>query len=189
MSMPSPKPMSLPEFLAWEAGQEEKHELIDGFPLPRRLRAMSGGTRRHALIGANTASVLRSRLRGGPCRAYGSDLKVASPTGRVRYPDALVECGRGDPTALLAIDPKVVIEVLSPSNTFVHQERVLEDYQAIASVDYVIFIHQDQPLAWLWRREGAAWTREVVEGLDCELNLAGLDLALPMAELYEGAEV
>jgi len=188
MSMPLPKPMTIPEFLAWEALQEEKHELVDGFPLPRRLRAMSGGTRRHALIGTNAASALRNRLRGGPCRAYGSDLKVASPTGRVRYPDALVECGRGDPNSLVAIEPKAMIEVLSPSNTFLHQERVLEDYQAIESVEYVVFLHQDQPLAFVWRREGAAWTREVMEGLERELHLPALGIALPMAELYEGAD-
>lgn len=187
--MPLPKPMTIADFVAWEANQEEKHELVDGAPMPRRLRAMSGGTRRHALIASNTIRAFGNRLDGGPCRAYGSDLKVASPTGRVRYPDAMVECGRGDQKSLLAIEPKALFEVLSPSNSFVHQERVLADYQAIESVEYVIFLAQDQLLAFFWRREGAGWMRDICEGLSGTLTLPALGLTLPLAELYEGAEL
>src|SRR4051812_4014709 len=82
-----PPPMTLSEFLAWEERQELRYE-FDGFaPV-----AMTGGTRAHETIQMNLAAALVGRLRGGPCRAYGSNLKI-EVAGRIRYPDAFVTCG------------------------------------------------------------------------------------------------
>jgi Uma2 family endonuclease len=77
--------MTLAEFLAWEERQELRYE-FDGFaPV-----AMTGGTRAHETIHVNLLIALGNRLRGGPCRAYGSDLKI-EVAGRIRYPDALYQ--------------------------------------------------------------------------------------------------
>lgn len=82
-----PPPMTLAEFLAWEERQELRHE-FDGFaPV-----AMTGGARAHETIPVNLLIALGGRLRGGPCRAYGGDLKI-EVAGRIRYPDAFVTCG------------------------------------------------------------------------------------------------
>jgi Putative restriction endonuclease len=50
------RPMSLADFLLWEAKQPAKHEFVDG-----RICAMSGGTRRHHQIGGNVFAFLRAR--------------------------------------------------------------------------------------------------------------------------------
>jgi Uma2 family endonuclease len=76
------EPLTLAEFLKWEERQELRYE-FDGF----RPVARSGGTAAHAGIQANLAFSLRGRLRGKPCRFYGSDLKI-EVAGRVRYPTA-----------------------------------------------------------------------------------------------------
>jgi Putative restriction endonuclease len=70
--------MTLAEFLAWEERQAE----FDGV----RPVAMTGGTRAHATVQANLAIVIGGRLRGGPCRFYGSDLKIKTGDDHIRYP-------------------------------------------------------------------------------------------------------
>jgi Uma2 family endonuclease len=64
------KPMTLAEYLACEERQELRHE-FDGL----RVIAMAGGTAAHSAIQGNLAAALIPRLRGGPCRFHGSDLK------------------------------------------------------------------------------------------------------------------
>src|SRR4051794_34430168 len=89
-------------YLEWEARQEIKHELVDG-----RVYAMTGGTMRHDIIANNLRAELRARLRGGPCRAQGPDLKVRA--GRsARYPDAVIDCGPALPEAVVAQQPVAV---------------------------------------------------------------------------------
>ena len=71
MNLAVRKPMTLAEFLAWEERQEQRYEFDGSEPV-----AMAGGTATHADIQANITTALRSRLRGKPCKFYGSDLKI-----------------------------------------------------------------------------------------------------------------
>ena len=101
------KPMTVDEFLAWEARQEGRYE-FDGF----RPVAMTGGTFAHEVIGRNVLTELDNRLRGSRCTAPGSNMKI-EVAGRIRYPDALVVCSPVDRKATVIKDPVVVFEVLS----------------------------------------------------------------------------
>jgi len=99
--------MTLDDFLAWEAERPEKYE-FDGFgPVP-----MADVTVAHSTIATNLTAELCGRLRGKPCRAYGSLLKILS-AGRARYPDAFVACRPASNDATWITDPIVVFEVLS----------------------------------------------------------------------------
>jgi Uma2 family endonuclease len=101
------KPMTLDAFLDWESRQELRYE-FDGFqPI-----AMTGGTSEHAAIQRNLITALTIRLRGKPCQAYGSELKIAV-AGSIRYPDAFVVCSPIPRGSTVVTDPVVVFEVLS----------------------------------------------------------------------------
>ena len=63
--------MSADEYLAWEELQEEKHEYYHG-----EIFAMGGARREHVQVSLNIASALKQLLRGTPCRAYMSDMKL-----------------------------------------------------------------------------------------------------------------
>lgn len=178
--------MSVEAFLAWEEAQEEKWELVDGEPMLRRTRMMAGGTPQHALIAANLIIALGNRLRGGPCRVYTSDLKVRSDAA-VRYPDVTVDCVTAR-SAKTAQAPKVLFEVLCPSNSTFQQMRLLADYQAIETVEEIVFISQEAPEAQSWRRVANGWTLHDHQSLESEIPIAALDFALPMAEIFAGAE-
>jgi Uma2 family endonuclease len=178
--------------MAWEAEQEEKWELVDGYAVPRSERwdfdaatGMAGARRSHNRVVANLIRHLGNRLAGTPCEALPSDIKTRSPTGSGRYPDVTVECGQTDLESLTS-EPRLVFEVLSRSNTLKQQLKLLDDYQAVLTMEQIVFLEQDRPAALSWTRSGQAWTREELEGLGAELDLRSLGFVLSFAEVYEG---
>lgn len=179
MSVAMPKPMTLEEFLAWEEGQELRWE-FDGFaPV-----AMTGGTVEQGLIQANLISALHARLRGGPCRALGSHVKIAV-AGSIRYPDALVICAPTPRGATVITDPVVVFEVLSPSTASVDRIVKNQEYRDTPSVRRYVMLEQDRPGATIFSRNGDDWVGHVLAG-DAVMALPEIGIELPLAELYEG---
>ena len=135
--------ISAEQFLAMEFGPEEKVELDNGI-----IRMMSGGTVRHATVQGNIFAALKTRLRGTGCRPFNSDMAVRTHDLSVRYPDVSVYCGdqsspeRDKEKAFT--DPRIVIEVLSPSTSLHDQRMKLGEYQDIPSVDTVLFVDPDE---------------------------------------------
>ncbi len=108
MNAPIRKPMTYDEFLAWERRQELRYE-FDGFaPV-----AMTGGSFEHAIIQRNLITALTNRLRGKPCQALGSELKIAV-AGSIRYPDAFVMCSPVPRGTQVIAEPVVVFENPQP---------------------------------------------------------------------------
>ncbi len=112
------KSMTLEQFLAWEERQELRYE-FDGF----QPVAMNGVRVEHAAIEMNLTLALGNRLRGRPCRAFGSNLKI-EVAGRIRYPDAFVVCTPVPRGTYIIRDPVAIFEILSPSTS--HTDLVLK---------------------------------------------------------------
>jgi Uma2 family endonuclease len=108
MAQPNLKPLTFEQFLDWERGQEQKHEFVDGEPV-----GMAGGTEVHNIIQANLIAAVTPRLRGSGCRTFPSDMLVRTGTGRGRYPDMTIYCGPRRGENLVALEPRVVFEILS----------------------------------------------------------------------------
>ena len=180
MNLALRKSMTLAEFLEWEERQPLRYEFDGVGPV-----AMVGGTAGHADIQANLAAALRTRLRGKPCRFYGSDLKFQVADGQVRYPDGMVVCSPIDRTASVVYDPVVVFEVLSPSTA--RDDRIVKarEYQATPSVQRYVMLEQDGVSATVYARSGETWTHEILVA-DSLLALPEIEVELPLAELYEG---
>jgi Uma2 family endonuclease len=180
MNLALRKPMTLAEFLEWEERQPLRYEFDGVGPV-----AMTGGAAGHADIQANLAAALRTRLRGKPCRFYGSDLKFQVADGQVRYPDGMVVCSSIDRTATVVYDPVVVFEVLSPSTA--RDDRIVKarEYQATPSVQRYVMLEQDGVSATVYARSGETWTHEILIA-DSVLALPEIGVELPLAELYEG---
>ena len=76
------------EYLELERKAPYKSEYVNG-----RIFAMSGASRPHNLIAGNVYREISSQLRGRPCEAYVSDMRVkVRPTGLYTYPDIAVAC-------------------------------------------------------------------------------------------------
>lgn len=190
---PRPGPFTWDEYMAWEAEQEEKWELVDGYAVPRSARwdfdpatGMAGATQAHNLAVANLLTAIAPRLRGGSCRALPSDIKTRVPSGGGRYPDVTVQCGGIELASLLSSEPRVLFEVLSKSNTLRQQMRLLADYQAVPTVQQIVFLEQHRPTLISWTRSTDGWSLQELEGLDAVLDLPSLGVVLPLAEIYDG---
>ena len=126
------------EYWAFEETSPVKHEFING-----QLYAMAGGTLPHANICLNVAAAAKGRLRGKPCNAATSELKVkVEATGDSFYPDASIHCppsrfvGKGNHTLLT---PSVLFEVLSDSTKKIDRENKMLFYEKIESLNRLCF--------------------------------------------------
>jgi len=173
------KPMTIADFLAWEDRQPAKHE-FDGFA----VTAMTGVTEAHAAIQRNLLTALALRLRGMPCRPYGSDLKV-EVAGSIRYPDAFVVCTKLGPKERVVRDPVVIFEILSESTASLDHGRKNEEYRDTPSVRRYVILEQDAVRATVFAREDGRWVGSLHSGA-AVLDLPEIDITLPLAELYEG---
>jgi Uma2 family endonuclease len=180
MSLAVNQPMTLAEFLAWEERRPLRYE-FDGL---RRV-AMTGGMRAHAAIQANLAISIGGRLRGGPCRFYGSDLKIRTGDDHIRYPDGFIACSPGERTNTVVSDPVVIFEVLSPATAAVDRIVKAREYQATPSVRRYVMLEQDRIGATVYARAGDGWSHDIlIAGSILALPEVGAEL--PLAELYEG---
>jgi len=180
MNLAVRKPMTLAEFLAWEERQEQRYEFDGTGPV-----AMTGGTAGHATLQANLAVALVGRLRGKPCKFYGSDLKIQVAGDHIRYPDGMVVCSPVARNAKVVGDPVVIFEVLSPSTT--RNDRIVKarEYQATPSVQRYVMLEQDSIDATVHVRSQDGWSVLVLKQDDV-LSMPEIGVTLPLAELYEG---
>ena len=176
------EPMTLDEFLAWEERQELRYE-FDGF----QPVATTGGSYAHDAVSMNLAAALVSRLRGTPCRAHGSNLKV-SAEGRVRYPDAFVTCQSYGNADKFARDPVVIFEVLSPSTAGTDRIDKVREYTALSSLRRYVLLEQDRVAATVWERQGTGWVASVLTDA-AVLPMPEIGVELSLAELHEGVDL
>jgi Uma2 family endonuclease len=169
--------MSLAEFLAWEEKQELRYEFNGFQPV-----AMTGGTLGHETIAGTLRALLYQRLRGKPCRLWGPTTKI-EVQGRIRYPDAHVNCTPVSPGDTIVPEPVVVFEVLSPSTSRTDRIEKLREYQATASIQRYVILEQDSIAATVFSRMGADWiARALTDGDVLQMPEIGIELGL--AEIY-----
>lgn len=167
------------EFLRIDFGPNMKAELDNGV-----IRMMAGGTRDHARVQMNLAVAARTALRGSGCRPYGSDMAVRTHDRSVRYPDLTIDCGApGDrPDDLTLSDPRVIVEVLSPSTRRSDLNVKKNEYRAIDGVDTIAFVDVDQQTVSIHQRIDGGWTETLFAADD--LTLPSLGIVISHAEIF-----
>jgi Uma2 family endonuclease len=169
------------EFLEFDFG-EHKAELDNGV-----IRMMAGGTARHAQVQGNLYVALANRLRGKGCAPYNSDMGARTRDRSVRYPDVTVYCGRGDSSndeAKAFDDPRVIFEVLSAGTARTDLRVKLPEYQALDSVDTIVFVDIASERLRVVQRTGRnGWSEQTYEE-PVDLDLPSLDLAIPHKEIF-----
>ena len=186
MSVAPSSPLTPSEFFVWEAEQLDKHEYFYG-----EVFSMAGGTPEHALIIANVGYQLVGGLRGGPCRAFSSELAVEiDAAGHFCYPDATVVCGGVERSehGPAVTNPTVVVEVLSPTTAAWDRGGKLERYRRIPSLQAVVFVETDRVRADAVVRDGNRWVLQDADA-DGRLVLDAIGVPLDVAALYEGVEL
>lgn len=170
------------EYFSWEEKQLERHELIDG-----RVYAMTGGTQNHSAITLNVASLIRSHLRGSPCRVFNSDLKVnILNTANYTYPDLSVTCDDRDREHPLYITyPCLIVEVLSDSTEAYDRGKKFEKYRRNPNlVDYVLVSSDEIAIDIYHKNDAGEWVILSYREGD-RVEFQSINLSLPIEQLYE----
>ncbi|TDM06101.1 MAG: Uma2 family endonuclease [Ideonella sp. MAG2] len=182
MGMPL-QTMTMTEFLAWEEQQADRHEFYCG-----EIFAMVGGSARHNRVILNLASRIGDHLDGTPCQVFAENIKVALAEGYL-YPDVMVTCGKalaGDEQ--LVSDPKLIIEVLSPSTKGYDRRDKFILYRTLASLrEYVLIDPADRRVEVFTLAEAGSWTL-VDQTKASALTLQSIALTLPMEAVFRGVE-
>ncbi len=179
--------MTAQEYLEWEDQQEEKHEFDDG-----QVWAMAGVSANHDRITMALAMHLAPAVGKKGCEAFGADVRVASmPGSSYYYPDFKIVCGdpvfeEGKFDTLL--NPKVIVEVLSPSTE--QRDRVLKflKYRQIASLTDYILISQDQVMVDHYTKATEGWLLVTTVDIDANLDIRSIGVSVPVKDLYAKVE-
>ncbi|WP_274627729.1 Uma2 family endonuclease [Arvimicrobium flavum] len=176
--------MSLEQFFEWQQRQERNYELVDGVPV-LTVKAMTGASVRHDTVTVNAILALGNRLRGGPCRPRTSDQSVITFRG-TRRPDISIECGKPDDRSMATDEPRLIIEILSPSTTRYDRFQKLEEYKLLDAVKVILLVDTEAPRVTVWRRGRDGWGNVEIAGLDQTIDVPEIGCALPLAELFDG---
>lgn len=177
---------SFTEYLALEEKSGVRHDFCNG-----EVFAMAGATKAHNLTVLNAAFALRGGFRGRECRVYAENVKLElMPQKFYVYPDVMAVCDPADlQDGLIAKNPVLLIEVLSPGTEAYDRGTKLDAYLKIPSLLAYVLVSQQAYRVQVYAREGEAWRYAVVEGLDQMVYLDGPGVQLPLADLYEGVDL
>lgn len=179
--------MSQDEFLDWQRQQDRLFELVGGH-IVEPLKMMTGTTRRHDRIVVNAIALFARELAGGPCRPWTDGVAIAIPGGNVRRPDVSVDCGELDDRELLAAEPRLVMEVLSPSTMNFDRIVKLGEYKRVESIETILLLDTQEPQLTAHMRDGQGWQEKLWQGLEASFRPAGLNMDICLRELYAGVE-
>jgi Uma2 family endonuclease len=182
-SLPSPY-VTPQQYLEIERKAEHKSEYVDG-----QMYAMSGVSRSHNRITLDIFLRLDEQLTDGPCEVFVSKIRVRPKTGGpYYYPDVIVVCGEQkfeDHEFDTLLNPKVIVEVLSPSTEPYDRGKKFEMYRQMPSLAEYILIAQDHIHVEHYVLQGSG-TWEFSETRDAEsiVELPSVGARLKVADIY-----
>ncbi len=174
---------SLDEYRAIAETSEEKCEYHDG-----EIIAMTGGTLNHSLVIGNIFSFLHFTLRNTQFTAINSELRLWLPNYRCGlYADAMIFDGRpqlnGDRKDE-ALNPLLIVEVLSPSTEEYDRTDKFQMYRSIPSFCEYLLVRQNKVFVERYSKQEQFWTYSAFDSLDQSILLDSVNLEIAIAEIY-----
>lgn len=179
---------SITDYYRIENDATTKHEFWDG-----QILAMSGGSPVHAKIAMNIGACLWNRLRGKPCQPYTSDLRVrVSGHPRTVYPDVSIICGEiekdpDDRSGNTVLNPRLVVEVVSPSTEAYDRGNKFAAYRLIPSLSEYVLVSQLEPrVETFLRQDDGTWSLASHSGVEVTAKLRSIGVEIPLEEIFAG---
>jgi Uma2 family endonuclease len=179
------KLMTPEEFLLWDLDQEVRHELVDGVP----IEMMTGASGMHDEVVTNVIYLLKHQLRGTSCRVGTADTAVRTKIRAIRRADVIVTCDPPRIDRYEAIEPRLVVEVLSPSNVGLAWDRKLREYRRHKSLQYIVLLDSRFVAATLYARIDSGWDELDFDEPEAVIDLPAIGCRLKMADVYNGTEL
>ena len=155
---------------------------------------MSGASWEHNLIVKNINTLVLPFLKGKPCDMFGSDLRIHIPEITLyTYPDLSIICGKpetDDEEKDIAINPSVLIEVLSKSTTDYDRGTKFHFYRSIAALkEYITIDSLSISVEIYTRQDDNSWLLTEFKQLSDSFVITTIGLSLSLKDVYEDVHI
>jgi Uma2 family endonuclease len=178
--------LSIEEYLQFEKASNEKHEYYQG-----EIFAMSGASNSHNWIFTNLFVGMANKLKGSPCRPYGTDMRMHIPENTLfAYPDISIYCGPAQPTDFdqeSFLHPSVIFEILSPSTRQYDRGEKFKLYRDIPTLkEYVLVDSESIRVENFQINEKGFWELHEHKLPDDLVTISFLQICISLREIYDG---
>ena len=185
----SKQKMSIEEYLAFENGASEKHEYYQG-----EVFAMSGAKLTHNEIVMNTATTVKQFLKGKTCKPYNSDQRIYIEKNTLfTYPDISIFCDGVitlNNDEMNAVNPSVIIEVLSPGTKDYNRGMKFKLYRDIDSLnEYILIDSESINVEAFAINPNGFWELREYKNIHETLFIQTIQMEIPVSSLYEGTKL
>jgi Uma2 family endonuclease len=176
--------MTMEEYIEFDKNNEGRWEYFDG-----EVFDMAGGTLNHNRIIKNILATLEYKFQETRCEPLPSEMRIKVPKALpYRYPDVVVVCGEPIIEKIqgqeMLVNPRLIIEVLSPSTARYDYSAKFIAYRSIESFQEYLLVSQDRPLIIQYVRGPGGWVRRDTEGMENVMAFASVDCELTLGEIY-----
>ncbi len=185
MSQRKPKThIGVAEYLAGERESPVRHEYVEG-----EVYAMAGASDRHNRIALNIASRLNNHMGDSPCEVFISDMKIKVAPEVFYYPDVVVTCDPAGGDAYFRAEPRLIVEVISPSTERIDRHEKMMAYKSVQSLQEYVLVSQDEMRVEVYRRKDTGWETIALTGAEEQLQLASVELQMSPGEIYRNVRL
>jgi Uma2 family endonuclease len=183
------KKFTIDEYLEFEHDSDEKHEYYMG-----EIFAMPGAKVPHNIITVNLITELKQKLKDKSCRPYNSDQRIYIPSNTLfTYPDISIICGNmetKDNDDWNALNPSVIIEVLSPDTKGYDRGEKFTLYRDIVSLKEYILVDSTAVHIEAYHINAAGnWELKEYKKIKDNLTLITGQVSLSLADIYEDTKL
>lgn len=176
--------LTIEEFLAFEGRSTIWHEYVAG-----EVYALATPSQAHEIIVSHLAAEIDAHLRRRPCRSYRGSRHLqfrAHGEDIVYRPDIWVACGRDrDAQGEFIDEPRLVVEVLSPSTERTDRREKSLYYREIPTLEEIVFVSQLTARITVLRR-AQRWAPTPLIDIGDVLVLESVSLSIPLQRIFEG---
>ena len=177
-ALPVPDRMTVAEFLSWEPGGDARYELVEGQPV-----MMNPAKLRHLDVQDNLSRLLLPFL-DRPCRLLGNvGVLLDAETDTYLEADMAISCEPRSPDQQHLLEPKLVVEVLSPSTRAHDFTHKLPRYWDMPSLQEILYISSTERSVRHWRHEDQSWIMATVIGKG-SVRLVTVEASVDLDEVY-----
>jgi Uma2 family endonuclease len=147
---------------------------------------MAGAEDRHVTATGNVYMALRQHLSGSPCRTFLADMKVqCEVSSSFFYPDVVVTCSDADRRSpLVKREPRLIVEVLSPSTAAYDRGEKFAHYRRIPSLQELAMVDLDSRRTDVYRKgANGLWVLHPFDA-DSDVTLDSMGLTITAAVLF-----
>jgi Uma2 family endonuclease len=187
-TLAQPKVLTFLEFLELEQKSEVKHEFYKG-----KLKEMAGGTQRHSELASRVNAFLTvcTMRKNREYHVYTSDIAIyMEPIDKSVYADVSVVEGMPwgiNGTTLNIVNPKLIVEVLSPSTQAYDKGDKFDNYRLLPSLREYILVYPDEPKIDCYYLKDPlknVWLFHQIVGLDASIKFQSIGCTAQLKNMY-----